>query len=140
MRTVLVSLLATLVVPGSAGAAFGFSAFHSPSRNIVCVGAGDRATGKRMELRCDISSHTWTAPPQTKPCDAGDYGSSLGMTRRGRARFICVSDAPPPSKILAYGELWRFGPFKCRMNTTGVRCVNAAAHGWALSRGSVKRF
>ena len=140
MRTALAALLATLVVPGSASAAFGFSAFHSPTGKIVCVGSGDKATGKHMELRCDISSHTWTAPPQTKPCDAGDYGSSHGMTRRGSARFICVSDAPPSSKELAYGKLWRFGPFKCRMKTTGVRCVNAAAHGWTLSRSSVKRF
>jgi hypothetical protein len=140
MRSALLILLVALVVPASASAAFRFSAFHSPSKNITCLGSGDTATGADMALRCDIRSHTWKAPPQTKPCDAGDYGSSLGLTRSGRTRFICVSDAPPSSKKLAYGKLWRFGPYKCRMKESGLRCVNAAAHGFRVSRTVLQRF
>ncbi len=134
------ALLASLVLAAPASAAFSFKAFHTPSGNITCVAAGNKATGKDFSLRCDIRSHTWKAPKQTKPCDAGDYGSSLGLTKRGRARFICVSDAPPPSKKLAYGKLWKFGPFSCRVRVSGLRCHNAAKHGWFLSMASYKRF
>ena len=98
------AVLVSLVVAAPASAAFSFKAFHTPSGNITCVASGDRATGKDFALRCDIRSHTWRAPKQTRPCDAGDYGSSLGLTKRGRAQFICVSDAPPPSKRLAVRE------------------------------------
>ncbi len=140
MRLIPLAVLGLLVAAAPADAAFSFKAFHTPSRNITCVASGDRATGKGLGLRCDITSHTWKAPKQTKACDAGDYGSSLGLTRRGKARFICVSDAPPTSQRLAYGKLWKFGPFACRVKTTGLRCANAGKHGWFVSVASYKRF
>ena len=134
------ALLVSLVLAAPASAAFSFKAFHTPTENITCVAAGDKKTGKDFSLRCDIRSHSWKAPKQTKPCDAGDYGSSLGLTKRGKARFICVSDAPPTSKKLSYGVLWKFGPFSCRVRTTGLRCNNVAKHGWFVSKTSYKRF
>ncbi len=140
MRLLPLAALVLLVSATPASAAFSYKAFSTPTRNITCVASGDRATGKGYGLRCDIRSHSWKAPKQTRPCDAGDYGSSLGLTKRGRAKFICVSDAPPPAKKLAYGKLWKFGPFSCRVRTTGLRCHNAAKHGWSVSRESYKRF
>ena len=68
-----------------------------------------------MNLRCDIRSHTWKAPKRAKTCVEGDYGSTLELTKRGRARFGCVSDAIDPTKLLKYGVLWKFGPFSCRV-------------------------
>ena len=140
MRLLPLALLGLLVAASPASAAFSIKAFHTPSGNITCVASGDRATGKNLGLRCDVTSHTWKAPKQTRPCDAGDYGSSLGLTRRGKARFICVSDAPPHSQRLAYGKLWKFGPILCRVKISGLRCANAAKHGWFLSKASYKRF
>ncbi len=140
MRLLPLAMLALLVSATPASAAFSFKAFHTPTKNITCVAVGNKATGKDFSLRCDIRNHSWKAPQQTKPCDAGDYGSSLGLTRRGKARFVCVSDAPPRSKKLGYGVLWKFGPFSCRVRTTGLRCTNAAKHGWFLSTASYKRF
>jgi hypothetical protein len=140
MRLLPLAVLGLLVSAAPASAAFSFKAFHTPSGNITCVASGDRATNRNLGLRCDITRHTWRAPKQTKPCDAGDYGSSLGLSRRGKARFICVSDAPPKSHRLAYGKLWKFGPFSCRVRIAGLRCTNAAKHGWFLSKASYKRF
>jgi hypothetical protein len=138
---VLLTLLAlVLVAAAPASAAFKVRAFVTPTGNIRCLGEGDTATGKNYGMRCDITHHTWKAPKRSKPCTEGDYGSSLGMTRRGHARFICVSDAIGPVKKLRYGSVFRFGPFRCSIRTTGVRCRNAAKHGWFLSRARYRRF
>ena len=56
------------------------------------------------------------------------------------ARFCDLSDAIDPTKTLAYGKLWKFGPSSCRARITGVRCRNAANHGWFVSKTSYKRF
>jgi hypothetical protein len=140
MRRLPLALLLVLLSAAPASAAFSFKAFRSQTGNIRCAGTGDLKTGKDMSLRCDIMSHTWKAPKQSKPCIEGDYGSTLGMSRRSGAKFVCVSDAIDPTRLLKYGRLWRFGPFACRLKTTGLRCVNAAKHGWSVSRTSYRRF
>jgi hypothetical protein len=139
-RLLLLSLLGLLVSAAPASAAFTYKAFRTPTGNIRCAGTGDLKTGKSMNLRCDVGRHTWTAPKRPKSCGEGDYGSTLELTRRGHARFGCVSDAIDPTKLLKYGVLWKFGPFSCRVRTTGLRCRNAAGHGWFVSRTSYKRF
>lgn len=65
-------MLALLVSAAPASAAFSSKAFHTPTKNITCVAAGNKATGKDFFLRCDIRGHSWKAPKRTKPCDAGD--------------------------------------------------------------------
>ena len=134
------AVLVSLVAAAPASAAFSFKAFITPSGNIRCAGTGDIKAGKDLALRCDVQSHTWKAPKQLKPCIEGDYGSTFGLTKRGKARFVCVSDAIDPTKKLAYGRLWKFGPFSCRVRVTGLRCRNAANHGWFVSKTSYKRF
>jgi uncharacterized protein DUF6636 len=140
VRLLLLALLGVLLAAVPASAAFRVKAFVTPTGNIRCVAEGDTATGKDFGMRCDITHHTWTAPKRATPCTEGDYGSSLGMSKRGRARFICVSDAIGPARRVRYGTKFRFGPFRCSIRTTGVRCLNAARHGWFVSRQSVKRF
>jgi hypothetical protein len=129
-----------LVAVAPASAAFKVKAFVTPSGNIRCLGEGDTATGKDFGMRCDITHHTWKAPKRSKPCTEGDYGSSLGMTKRSGAKFICVSDAIGPVRKVKYGTIFRFGPFRCSIKAVGVRCSNAARHGWFVSRQRVRRF
>ena len=136
----LFALFVFLVAVAPASAAFRFKAFVTPSGNIRCAGTGDTATGRDFALRCDITHHTWRAPKRSRPCTEGDYGSSLGMTKRGGAKFICVSDAIDPVKKAKYGTIFRFGPFRCSIKTTGVRCSNARKHGWFLSKQRYRRF
>jgi hypothetical protein len=140
MRLLPLALLGLLVSATPASAAYSYKAFRTPTGNIRCAGTGDLRTGKNFALRCDVQRHTWKAPKQTKPCTEGDYGSTFGLTKRGRARFVCVSDAIDPTRLLKYGVLWKFGPFSCRARTTGLRCTNVAKHGWFVSRTSYKRF
>jgi hypothetical protein len=139
-RLILLALLGLLLAAVPASAAFKARAFKTPSGNIRCIGEGDIAANKDFGMRCDITHHTWEAPKRSKPCTEGDYGSSLGMSKRSGAKFICVSDAIGPARKLAYGSVFRFGPFRCTIKTTGVRCTNANHHGWSVSKEKVRRF
>jgi hypothetical protein len=124
-----VAALALLGAPASAPAAF--RQFIMPSRNIACGGDG-------RFLRCDILHHTWKVSPKPKSCEF-DWGP-IGMTRRGRVKFQCVSDSMFNDHVLKYGRTWRNGPFRCTSRRTGLRCTNAAHHGFAVSRQRLKRF
>ncbi len=105
--------------------------FQTPSGNIRCVMYKSGGWG----MRCDIYDHYWTAPPQPS-CTEGDYGSSVGMKRKKKARFICVSDAIDPGVVVPYGSSITYGPFMCRSRSKGLRCWNEGGHGWFLSRES----
>jgi hypothetical protein len=133
--TVIPGLLAllALLLAASASASTVTRPFQTPSGNIKCEGF--RLNGV-YGLRCDVYSHSWKAPKQTRPCDAGDYGSSLSMSASGRVRWPCVGDATDPGPRLGYGRSWSFGPFRCTSRTTGLTCRNAGRHGWFLARGS----
>ena len=103
-------------------------AFVLPSGNIGCI--GDRAT-----IRCDILHHAYRAPRRPRNCDL-DYGDSVSMGARDRPSLNCHGDTAvdPRGRHLAYGAAFRNGPFTCRASLAGLRCTNAAGHGWFLSR------
>jgi hypothetical protein len=128
------SLLLAVAAPASA---MTIRSFHSPSRNIRCMGLKDAGT---YSLRCDISVHSWRAPKQPSCKFAGDRGDTLTMGRANRPSWPCVSDAVDMGPVLAYGHTWRFGPFTCTSRTTGVTCRNAGAHGWMLAKTSYRLF
>jgi hypothetical protein len=113
--------------------------FQTPTRNIVCGGTN----GSQAWLRCDITSGLKPKPARPKSCEF-DYGGTLTLSAKGRARIGCVSDAvlpnPPKAPVLAYGKVWRHGPFRCKSARTGLTCRNKAGHGFFLSRQSWKRF
>ncbi len=111
--------------------------FRTPSGNIRC---GIFKGGGKWSMRCDIYDHSWVAPPRPTPCDFGDYGSSVGMARRGRPHFLCVSDAMDNGRTLTYGTSLRYGPFFCRSRPKGLTCYNARSHGWFLARESYRLF
>ncbi len=123
------------VAAPSAQAADIVRSFSTPSRNIGCTFS--RFDGV-WRARCDVFSHTWRAPARPASCDF-DWGSAMRMGRTTRPRFLCVSDAAGGSSILAYGRTRRIGPFTCRSLQSGLRCTNAAGHGWKLSK-QTRRF
>jgi hypothetical protein len=124
------SLVALLAVPTVADAAF--RQFVTPSRNIHCG-------GDTRFLRCDVLQHTWKAPKKPASCEF-DWGGSIGMTRRGRVKFQCVSDSEFNRHVLRYGHTWHNGRFTCTSRRTGLRCRNAAGHGFRVSRQKLVRF
>jgi hypothetical protein len=113
--------------------------FQMPSRNIVCGGVN----GSKAWLRCDINSGLKPKPARPKGCEF-DYGGTLTLSAKGRTKIGCVSDVvlpnPAKARVLAYGKVWRHGPFRCKSARKGLTCRNKAGHGFFLSRESWKRF
>ena len=129
MRSLALGLCALLVAAGTAAA--GVVSFRMPSRNIECA----ELTGARATLRCDIRSGVKPLPPKPASCEF-DWGAGFVLGRRGRAHVSCVSDSvhSPSARVLRYGTTWRRDGFVCVSRTTGLRCRNAAGHGFFLSR------
>lgn len=122
--------------PSVAPARLVIKSFSTPSGNIRCVAV---RSGGKWSLRCDTLKRTWQPPPR----DCGDFGDNAGsvaMTKRKRPRFICVSDAVDPGRVLKYGRVWDKGPFTCKSRRKGLRCYNLGGHGWFLSRESYRLF
>jgi hypothetical protein len=136
MRAIVLVLAATLIVAAPASApASTLRFFHSPSRNIDCVLAGDSA-------RCDIRSHTFRAPPRPSFCDL-EWGSVLSVAKTSRrGGFACVGDTArdPKSRALAYGKTLRVGSMRCVSRTDGMRCNNRRGHGFLLGRAAYRLF
>jgi len=129
VRTLALGLCSLLVAAGAAGAEI--VSFRMPSRNIECA----ELTGSRATLRCDIRSGVKPLPAKPASCEF-DWGAGFVMGRRGRAHVSCVSDSVHSSsaRVLRYGTTWRRNGFVCVSRTTGLRCRNAAGHGFFLSR------
>ncbi len=138
----LLGLACATVVLGSAttatdpaGAAAVSAQITTPSRNIGCYASSSGG----WYLRCDIRTHTYRTPARPTACDL-EYGDSLSLRRQGPARWTCHGDTtlPPTTgsgfKTLAYGTRWRWGPFECRSETTGLRCVAPSGHGFVISK------
>jgi hypothetical protein len=105
--------------------------FRTPSGNIGCQ-ADTRI------LRCDVLSGL--RPEPRAACELDWTGLLLGP--RGRARPSCAGDTAVDrgAPVLAYGRRWRHGPFACLSRRVGLRCTNAAGHGFFLSREGWRGF
>jgi hypothetical protein len=139
----LVLLVAALAVPAALASGAGPSAhaarfvfFRTPSNLIGCMYSTAPA-----ELRCDTRYRTRFSGGHHH-CGQGDVGQSFRMTRRGRVRIPCTSDAAfdPKARVLHYGDVRPFGPFECTSLKTGLDCTNAGHHGWLLSRERQRLF
>jgi hypothetical protein len=121
------TLLAGAFAP--AAGADTFRAFHTPSGNIGCV---YRTGSRSAELRCDIGRKSWRGGrPAGCQLDAGD---SLVLHAGDRPRWLCHGDtALHEGPVLAYGRVFRAGPFSCSSRATGLTCSNRAAHGFTLA-------
>lgn len=140
MRRAIIAATTVIGALGAAGAADAkLVGFSSPSGNIGCMGetGGGNAVN---EIRCDIRTHSYRPPAKPASCDF-DWGGGLSVMRRGRASWNCVSDTVLGSKSkLAYGTSRRIGGITCKSSKAGMRCTNAAGHGFFLSRTRAYRF
>lgn len=133
VKRVLALALAAAALGGAASSSAGTTtivSFRMPSKNIACA----YMTGfGKPSLRCDILSGL--KPKPSGRCREGDW-SSLYMTRRGKARPLCVSDSVynPKAPVLRYGHTWKRGGFTCHSKRKGLKCSNLAGHGFFLSR------
>jgi len=124
------AVLAVAALPAQ-GAAERLVRFQTPSRNIGCLYAPRQGT-QRTYLRCDILSGL--RPEPKRACELDWTGYSAGA--RGRATPTCAGDTvfERRAPVLAYGRTWKGGPFTCTSRRTGLRCTNAAGHGFVLAR------
>jgi hypothetical protein len=105
--------------------------FQLPSRNIGC------ATSEGV-LVCDILSGL--KPMPRRACELDWTG--MEMETLGPAQPRCAGDTAydQSARVLAYGNTWRRGGFRCSSAKTGLRCRNKDGRGFSLSRETWKRF
>ena len=117
-----------------------FDYFRMPSGNIHCgyVKVSDTPT----YLRCEIRSRLKPVPPRPKACGDAVWAAGYSLTRFGRPYVLCITDTifSPTSRVLTYGSTWKRDVFTCTSRSSGLRCVNGAAHGFFLSREHSYRF
>jgi hypothetical protein len=130
------AILFAAAAPARSDAATAY--FETPSRNIACAWF----SGYGGVLRCEMRSLLRPLPPRPPGCDV-DWGYGISMERSGRARVLCAGDTIRRTgsvRILAYGTAWRRGGFVCTSARAGLRCSNASAHGFFLSRARWRIF
>ncbi|HEU0303878.1 MAG TPA: DUF6636 domain-containing protein [Gaiellaceae bacterium] len=127
------TLAAVLGLAAAGGAAHGageaYVPFRMPSKNIACA----YATGfGPVTLRCDILSGL--KPEPRRRCELDWTGVSMGAANA--ARPTCAGDTvfDPKAPVVAYGTVWKRGPFTCLSSWIGLSCANRAGHGFFLSK------
>lgn len=129
----LVVLLGLMALPASAEVSV---AFTSPSGNIACVIDGGSA-------RCDIAQMThqdFANPPADCVVDFGAAFAIEAAAAKGVA--LCHGDTvfAPDLPMLDYGQVMRIGDVHCTSEKTGMRCANAAGHGFQIAKARQSLF
>ncbi|MEA5554424.1 DUF6636 domain-containing protein [Anabaena cylindrica UHCC 0172] len=110
--------------------------FKTPSGNIFCELMEGEDTNTNS-LRCEITSSLKPKPPQPYPgyCEF-DWGRGFLLPATSKPEILCISDtiADPNKSVLAYGQTWNNGGFKCISQRTGLTCTNTNNIGFFLSR------
>jgi hypothetical protein len=114
--------------------------FRTPSGNIECGVVGPYETlDVPAQLVCLIRSGLRPEPR----CEYEGDPIALTLGRRGPVQPGCLTDYPlgtPPQTVLAYGERWRRGAWRCLSEQRGVTCRNASDRGFFLSRERWRRL
>jgi hypothetical protein len=130
----------------------GLRFFHTADNNIGCGIVKPQKKNKRKhrsrlpgEARCDVKSHSWTAPPPPSTCDL-DYGFGVFVGDRGNSGYVCAGDsvASVGSPVLAPGGSITLGPYTCTVPATAVTTVqcqnNNTLHGFQVSAAAVTLY
>ena len=124
MRLVLPAILALLLAPAAAHAAY--RDFRSPSGKLACAFYSDAETPPLV--RCD-----WQG--------SDDQAIQLRETGRARLRHVTDTVMNPEAKVLPYGSSTRFRALKCISRRRGVKCRSlASGHGFWVSVEERQRF
>jgi hypothetical protein len=124
MRLVLLVVLAVLLAPAAAHAAF--RDFRSPSGKLACAFYSDAETPPLV--RCD-----WQG--------SDDQAIQLGETGRARLRHVTDTVMDPEAKVLRYGTSTTFRRLKCISRKRGIKCRSlTSGHGFWVSVEERRRF
>lgn len=115
---------------------------RTPSGNIRCL----LLSGHSGPLLCTIDHAEYATRLQQRciaPGGAGVdwHGFTLGPTGKGLVNcsggiLYNPSTQHPHYVTVAYGRMWRAGPFTCSSRRAGLTCHNGGGHGLFLSRES----
>ena len=148
LASICAALALALLVPATSFAGSGLRFFHTADGNIDCgMVKGKKKKRHRHprlpgEARCDVRTHTWTAPPKPKFCEL-DWGNGVFVGDKGFGRYVCAGDtvAQPGSPVLAAGAAITLGRYTCTASSVSVRCTNnLTGHGFEVSADSVSLF
>lgn len=134
------ALLVSLLVgtaSASAGTAPPVRSFKLPGGSVTCVIAGGSA--RQAGVICTADLLPGARPfPRANCHGTGDTGAAIGLGLTGKPKGVCLSENPfvPPVRVLRYGKLISVGGISCAAisKQVGVRCENASARGFSLSR------
>jgi hypothetical protein len=133
------ALAVALAVPAATAAAakpLEIRFFQTPSKRIHCAYSSSPAN-----LRCDVDGGLRPRPERPAWCHV-DWAQGLYLGRSGKARVVCAGDTTsyPAARVVAYGETWSRGGFRCEVRRRGLTCENRAGRGFFLSTSSWRRF
>lgn len=107
-------------------------AFQTANHNIACAMAPSG-------VRCDIKTHTWTAPEKPTTC-ANDWAGGMQVADK-KASFTCAGDTLlGTGATVGRNTIIRNSGFVCAVVTTTVTCTNPAGHGFKLSVAYTSTF
>ncbi len=122
------------------------ASFKAPSGNINCIYSD---YDNKPEVRCDIMQFTpsfKTVPEGTSneviTCTPAKLRGFIITPADAQGQAFCPTDAAIDGQavVLGYGQSFKRGGLLCTSETSGVTCMNAAGHGFSLSRTSQKVF
>jgi hypothetical protein len=116
--------------------------FKMPSGNIYCMIEPAIDSHSVSDLRCDIMQMMSKPPPAPRNCPLS-WGDAFAIAENGDFGIrLCHGDTVRNDslKVLAYGTQWHQGGYSCTSEPSGVTCMNAKGHGFALSKEKQKLF
>ena len=105
--------------------------FVTPSGKIQCQATTDY-------LRCELTTGSSLNPVARRPesCDL-DWGKGLILDRANAVQVLCAGDTilrpQEGSTTLAYGRTWQWEGFTCKVQRSGLICLNRSRKGFFLS-------
>ena len=112
-----------------------FYQFQAPSENVYCAMG---SLGNRAFASCEVTDHTWPAPPRPDRCE-GEWGNRFELQQGNEATLVCSSDTLRGGGLptLPYGNSWSVNPLTCASEPTGMTCTDRlTGHYFRVSRDS----
>jgi len=115
-------LLAALLLTAGPAHASALSAFHTPGWVVQCAVVGEEHA---PILTCTtLASGEFVSMGIRSPVETGRDRKSKGHR-----------DPFAASRLLGFGRYWKFeSAFGCVNRASGLKCWNAAGHGWRIDR------
>jgi hypothetical protein len=108
--------------------------FQTPSGNVHC-------RFRQETLRCDVLDRSYPTPAEAAGCSP-PWDGRLALRPDGRAALPCsgVMVRDDEAFVLGYGARWIMPGITCESEEAGLRCTNAAGHGFQASRSKLDLF